>query len=65
MEYYFSIIGAVFIVLGLYTVVWGKSKDHRNSPDPSEDVKVGALRELPITDIRSAENGSKAYEDAK
>ncbi|KAK4788691.1 hypothetical protein SAY86_020010 [Trapa natans] len=42
-----SIIGAIFIVFGLYTVVWGKSKDQRSSP---EDEKLGAaLHDLPVT----------------
>ncbi|KAK4793403.1 hypothetical protein SAY86_023838 [Trapa natans] len=45
-----SIIGAIFIVFGLYTVVWGKSKDQRSSP---EEENVGtALHELPVTDVK-------------
>lgn len=39
-----SIIGAVFIVLGLYTVVWGKIKDRRN-----EDTNKFGDQELPVT----------------
>ena len=42
----FSIIGAIIIVSGLYTVVWGKSKDGKNA---ETDEKSNALQELPIT----------------
>ncbi|KAK8552268.1 hypothetical protein V6N12_040874 [Hibiscus sabdariffa] len=42
-----SILGAIIIVSGLYTVVWGKAKDEK----PSEtDEKSNGLQELPITD---------------
>ncbi|KAH0914327.1 hypothetical protein HID58_028773 [Brassica napus] len=41
-----SIIGAVFIVIGLYSVVWGKSKDAVNPLDE----KIVA-QELPITNV--------------
>ncbi|XP_022975980.1 WAT1-related protein At4g08300-like [Cucurbita maxima] len=41
-----SIIGAIFIVMGLYLVVWGKAKDHINKPT---NQKSGAATELPIT----------------
>ncbi|KAM6543401.1 hypothetical protein CsatB_007848 [Cannabis sativa] len=40
-----SIIGALFIVMGLYTVVWGKSKDPIESSAPSKNID-----QLPITD---------------
>ncbi|WRX30524.1 EamA domain - like 10, partial [Theobroma cacao] len=40
-----SIIGTVIIICGLYTVLWGKSKDQQNSP-----TEEGKLQELPITD---------------
>ncbi|XWS21612.1 hypothetical protein CRYUN_Cryun30bG0069200 [Craigia yunnanensis] len=40
-----SILGAIIIVSGLYTVVWGKSKDGKNS---ETDEKTNALQELPI-----------------
>lgn len=54
---YFSIIGAILIVFGLYTVVWGKSKDLLpNAKAIQDDDKNGPL-ELPITDsIRSISN---------
>ncbi|KAK8492311.1 hypothetical protein V6N13_110024 [Hibiscus sabdariffa] len=42
-----SILGAIIIVTGLYTVVWGKSKDGK---DLETDEKSNALQELPITD---------------
>ncbi|XVF64597.1 hypothetical protein PTKIN_Ptkin09bG0181200 [Pterospermum kingtungense] len=41
-----SILGAIIIVSGLYTVVWGKSKDVKNS---ETDEKSKAFQELPIT----------------
>ncbi|KAK8572347.1 hypothetical protein V6N13_047951 [Hibiscus sabdariffa] len=41
-----SIVGAIIIVAGLYTVVWGKSKDRENS---GKEEKSNALQELPIT----------------
>lgn len=42
-----SIFGAILIVSGLYTVVWGKSKDRPNTTD----IGKGELgQELPIKD---------------
>ncbi|GMI78404.1 Usually multiple acids move in and out Transporters 17 [Hibiscus trionum] len=41
-----SIIGAIIIVTGLYTVIWGKSKDGKHSETAE---KSNALQELPIT----------------
>ncbi|KAA0045231.1 hypothetical protein IC582_016023 [Cucumis melo] len=41
-----SIIGAIFIVMGLYLVVWGKAKDHLNK---LTNQKSSAATELPIT----------------
>ncbi|MBA0642807.1 hypothetical protein Goklo_027148 [Gossypium klotzschianum] len=41
----FSILGAIIIVLGLYTVVWGKSKDGKNT---ETDDKSNGLQELPV-----------------
>ncbi|RDX71874.1 WAT1-related protein [Mucuna pruriens] len=38
-----SIFGAILIVCGLYTVVWGKSKDRRKT-----DIGKGEREELPI-----------------
>ncbi|KAK4804765.1 hypothetical protein SAY86_004582 [Trapa natans] len=51
-----SIIGAIFIVMGLYMVVWGKSKDQVYSGDmPSGDDEkfASSLHELPITSSKS------------
>lgn len=47
-----SIIGAIFIVIGLYSVVWGKSKDDVN---PLE--KIGGVQELPVTNVVKPTNG--------
>ncbi|MBA0607825.1 hypothetical protein Godav_020088, partial [Gossypium davidsonii] len=41
-----SILGAIIIVLGLYTVVWGKSKDGKNT---ETDGKSNGMQELPLT----------------
>ncbi|MED6221964.1 hypothetical protein PIB30_059854 [Stylosanthes scabra] len=45
-----SVIGAIVIVCGLYTVVWGKSKDNVKE----EAVKVEEGQELPIRDTRKS-----------
>ncbi|KAH9611231.1 hypothetical protein KSS87_018047 [Heliosperma pusillum] len=42
-----SVIGAVIIVLGLYTVVWGKSKDSSTTTTTTTNDK-GKAQELPI-----------------
>nr|KJB48378.1 hypothetical protein B456_008G069300 [Gossypium raimondii] len=41
-----SIIGTVIIIFRLYTVLWGKSKDQKNSTA----TENGKIQELPITD---------------
>ncbi|XP_023525390.1 WAT1-related protein At4g08300-like [Cucurbita pepo subsp. pepo] len=43
-----SIIGAFFIVMGLYLVVWGKAKDHLNK---LTSQKGAAATELPLTAV--------------
>ncbi|KAI9097793.1 hypothetical protein K1719_025564 [Acacia pycnantha] len=43
-----SIIGAILIVFGLYSVVWGKSKDVQNIKD--DTVIKGEGQELPVKD---------------
>ncbi|KAF1863871.1 hypothetical protein Lal_00030993 [Lupinus albus] len=50
-----SIIGAIIIVTGLYTVVWGKSKDNLNTNEGK-----GEGQELPIKDGRRS--GSNNFE---
>ncbi|XP_050213095.1 WAT1-related protein At4g08300-like [Mercurialis annua] len=52
-----SVIGAVFIVIGLYSVVWGKSKDSSvnnlsaaSSSSTMTNEKNGSTLELPISD---------------
>jgi len=41
---YISIIGAIIIVAGLYSVVWGKAKDYPIFTPPS-----AATKQLPIS----------------
>ena len=38
-----SVIGAAIIVVGLYSLIWGKSKDHLSKPG------AAAVAELPTT----------------
>jgi len=47
---HYSIIGAVIIALGLYTVVWGKAKDYSESDTklPSSTIE-GETKSMPIT----------------
>jgi len=51
-----SIIGAIIIVCGLYTVVWGKSKDSVNTIDAPKSEG----QELPIKD--GTRTGSDIFE---
>ncbi|XP_073011357.1 WAT1-related protein At1g44800-like [Typha latifolia] len=46
-----SVIGAVIIVIGLYSLIWGKSKDHLTQSSESSGNK-GAT-ELPIATLRA------------
>ncbi|KAM7259985.1 hypothetical protein ACFE04_015726 [Oxalis oulophora] len=50
-----SVIGAVVIVTGLYTVVWGKSKDVKPEPFDDDQKLTGALQELPVVEVRTIE----------
>ncbi|KAJ4848961.1 hypothetical protein Tsubulata_030833 [Turnera subulata] len=57
-----SIIGGIVIAIGLYSVVWGKSKDYASPVSSSATMKSDA-QELPITTTNSAklvivENGN-------
>lgn len=60
-----SIIGAVIIVMGLYTVVWGKSKDAPNTKALS--IEKGKAQELPIVNdispINNNNNNNKSAEN--
>ena len=47
----FSLIGAIIIVFGLYSVVWGKSKDPLNSE--ALTFEKGKTFELPVVDIKT------------
>ncbi|PNX79361.1 hypothetical protein L195_g035345, partial [Trifolium pratense] len=46
-----SIIGAVIIAIGLYSVVWGKAKDYSatTTAESSVTVKQIEAQQLPIT----------------
>lgn len=50
-----SVIGAIIIVIGLYSVIWGKSKDYNPSPLSLDSSGKGDDLELPI----STTNGTK------
>ncbi|CAN6198367.1 unnamed protein product [Urochloa humidicola] len=51
-----SLIGAAIIVVGLYALIWGKSKDHLGDGKPGAG---GAVTELPLTSA-PAGNGKHA-----
>ncbi|RDX72543.1 WAT1-related protein, partial [Mucuna pruriens] len=44
-----SIIGAIIIALGLYSVVWGKGKDNSDPNASSTTTKQTEIQQLPIT----------------
>lgn len=52
-----SIFGAILIVFGLYTVVWGKSKDPKVSSVESLTPEKGSSHELPVTAAKSINGG--------
>ncbi|KAA3476751.1 WAT1-related protein [Gossypium australe] len=56
-----SILGAIIIVSGLYTVVWGKSKDGKNL---ESDEKSKGLQELPITNKAKSINVNDSIDGA-
>lgn len=58
-----SIIGGIVIAVGLYCVVWGKSKDYKPGPSEAAALKVddGEAQMLPIT----AADGASANGVAK
>ncbi|KAL2467701.1 WAT1-related protein [Forsythia ovata] len=49
-----SLIGAIIIVFGLYSVVWGKSKDKTTSNKSTYDD--GKAQDLPVVDIKTSAN---------
>ncbi|CAJ1974210.1 unnamed protein product [Sphenostylis stenocarpa] len=58
-----SIIGAVVVVLGLYLVVWGKSKECQQRimpPNPGNDNSTEDQRQLPVTAPRNNSDDNKA-----
>ncbi|BAT78627.1 hypothetical protein VIGAN_02133000 [Vigna angularis var. angularis] len=50
----FSIFGAILIVCGLYTVVWGKSKDRVNTTETGKEANQG----LPMKDSTKSASDS-------
>lgn len=58
-------IGAAIIVLGLYALIWGKSKDKENQVadvSASGGSKGAAAAELPITLAQPTTNGNGKHE---
>ena len=56
----FSVIGAAIIVLGLYALIWGKSKDSVadvSASGGSKGASAAAAVELPITLAQPNGNG--------
>ncbi|XVF36889.1 hypothetical protein REPUB_Repub19eG0097600 [Reevesia pubescens] len=53
-----SIIGGIIIAIGLYSVVWGKSKDCPSPSTPPEKL-VDHIQELPISEKNSTNIGTK------
>jgi hypothetical protein len=66
LNYYYddSIIGAIVVVLGLYLVVWGKSKEYkaRNDmqPSPTKDNTLHDQQQLPVTAPTNENSDNKA-----
>ncbi|CAN6164664.1 unnamed protein product [Urochloa humidicola] len=56
-----SLIGAAIIVVGLYALIWGKSKDHLAGSDGKPGAG-GAITELPLTSAPAA-NGKHVLGD--
>ncbi|XP_062233270.1 WAT1-related protein At1g44800-like [Phragmites australis] len=51
-----SVIGAAIIVLGLYSLIWGKSEDHL---DKAAAVANGVATELPLTSMANGNGNGK------
>jgi hypothetical protein len=61
----FSVIGAAIIVLGLYALIWGKSKDSVadvSASGGSKGASAAAAVELPITLAQPNGNGNCKHE---
>ncbi|MCL7033821.1 hypothetical protein MKW94_000649 [Papaver nudicaule] len=59
-----SVIGAIIIVIGLYSVIWGKSKDYNPSASSLESNGKGDDLELPISTTKGTEmKGAKHLDD--
>lgn len=61
----FSVIGAAIIVLGLYALIWGKSKDSVadvSASGGSKGASAAAAIELPITLAQPNGNGNCKHE---
>ncbi|RWW83459.1 hypothetical protein BHE74_00008028 [Ensete ventricosum] len=55
------LLGAVIIVIGLYSLIWGKSKDHLTEPSPPREkeaalVKTSSIDHVAVIDIQPARN---------
>ncbi|WJX32540.1 hypothetical protein P8452_20853 [Trifolium repens] len=59
-----SIIGAIVVVLGLYLVVWGKSKEYKARNDmqtsPTKDNTLHDQQQLPVTAPTNENSDNKA-----
>lgn len=51
-------LGAIVIVVGLYALIWGKSKDHVNQIDQDDNFEKHKSFELPFstTNVNKANN---------
>ncbi|CAD5194078.1 WAT1-related protein At1g21890-like [Musa acuminata AAA Group] len=55
------VLGAVIIVIGLYSLIWGKSKDHLTEPSQPREkeaalVKTSPIDHVAVIDIQPARN---------
>ncbi|XP_050364839.1 WAT1-related protein At4g08290 [Argentina anserina] len=57
-----SIIGGFIIAIGLYAVVWGKSKDYSNSTSPTSDSNEA--RKLPIITTNGTKLSITGYKNS-
>lgn len=53
-------IGTIFIIVGLYTVVWGKGKDKRMSDD--DEISKGLPVKSPVKPVEAGEPDIKSRE---